>query len=111
MKHEARPAIHMKKHLGGPVSWVGYSLRDLHGGASGVSQVDGVSDVVPTSQLSGSVGRGFRKGTLASSHLSVWRTLFPRSCLDARHFSSSLYASGAFQAATLVLELKGNESE
>ena len=33
------------------------------------------------------------------------------SCLDARHFSFSLYATGAFEAVTLVLELRGNESE
>ena len=32
-------------------------------------------------------------------------------CLDAGYFSFSLYATGAFQAATLVLELKGSESE
>ena len=31
--------------------------------------------------------------------------------LDARHFISSLYATGAFQAATLVLELRESESE
>ena len=49
-------------------------------------------------QLTSSVGGGFRKGTMASA------------CLDARHFSVSLYATGAFQAATLVLELRGNES-
>ena len=33
------------------------------------------------------------------------------SCLDARHFRSSLYAIGSFQAATLVLELRRSESE
>ena len=48
-------------------------------------------------QLAGSVA--FIKGTRASA------------CLDARHFSFSQYATGAFQAATLVLELKGSESE
>ena len=37
--------------------------------------------------------------------------LFPSSCLDSRHFSSSLYATGTFQAATPVLELRANESE
>ena len=42
---------------------------------------------------------GFRKGTMASA------------CLDARHFSFSLYTTGAFQAATLLLELRGSESE
>ena len=50
-------------------------------------------------QLASSVGGGFTKGTMASA------------CLDARHFSFSQYATGAFQAATLVLELKGSESE
>ena len=37
------------------------------------------------------------------------RKLSSRSCLDARHFSSSLYVTGAFQAATLVLEVRGHE--
>ena len=50
-------------------------------------------------QLSGSVRGGFSKGTMASARP------------DARHFSSSLCATGAFQAATLVLELRGSESE
>ena len=45
------------------------------------------------------MGGRFRKGTMASAHL------------DARYFSSSLYAIGAFQAATPVLELRGSESE
>ena len=45
-------------------------------------------------QPASSVGGGFRKGTMASA------------CLDARHFSLSLYTTGAFQAATLVLELR-----
>ena len=39
------------------------------------------------------------------------RKLSPRSLLDARHFSSSLCATGAFQAATLVLAFKWSESE
>ena len=50
-------------------------------------------------QLAGSVEERFRKGTMASAPL------------DARHFSFSLYATGAFQAANLVLELTGSESE
>ena len=32
-------------------------------------------------------------------------------CLDARHFSSSLCDSGIFQAATPVLDLTGSEFE
>ena len=39
------------------------------------------------------------------------KNLFPSSCLDARHFSSSLYVTGAFQVATPVLELTGSECE
>ena len=50
-------------------------------------------------QLARSVGGGFRKGKMASAHV------------DARHFSFSLYATGALQGATLVLELRENESE
>ena len=50
-------------------------------------------------QLDSSIEGGFRKGTMASAHL------------DAKHFSSSFYVTGAFQAATPVLELRGRESE
>ena len=50
-------------------------------------------------QLASLWGEGFRKGTMALA------------CLDARHFSFSLYTTGAFQAAMLVLELRGSESE
>ena len=49
--------------------------------------------------LPDSLQGGFRKGTMASARL------------DARHFSLSLYTTGAFQAAILVLELRGSESE
>ena len=60
--------------------------------------------MAPACWLCGSVcgGGGFRKGTMASACLSVWEKESSSSCLDARHFSSSLYATGAFQAATLV---------
>ena len=46
-------------------------------------------------QLSGSVRGGFSKGTMASAHL------------DVGHFSSSLYTTGALQAATSVLDSEG----
>ena len=55
--------------------------------------------MAPACQLCGSVGGGFRKGTMASAPL------------NSRHFIFSLYATGIFQAATLVLELIGSESE
>ena len=49
--------------------------------------------------LTGSVGVGFRKGTMASAHF------------DAKPFSFSLYATGVVQAATPGLELRGSKSE
>ena len=67
--------------------------------------------MAPACQLCGSVRGGLRRGTMASAHLMSGRKLSPRSCLDGKHFHSSLYAIGAFQAATLVLELRGSESE
>ena len=57
------------------------------------------------------VGGGLRKTTMASIHLSVWKKAVSQPCLDTRHFGSSLYATGAFQASALVLELRGCESE
>ena len=50
-------------------------------------------------QLAGSVAGGFRNGMMGSA------------CFDTRHFSFSLYATGAFSAATPMPELRGNESE
>ena len=50
-------------------------------------------------QLASSVGGGFTKGTMASARL------------DARHFSFSLSTTGAFQAATPVLEFRGSKPE
>ena len=46
-----------------------------------------------------SVGGGLSRGAMASAHY------------DARHFSLSLYTTGALQVATLVLELRGSMSE
>ena len=94
MNHKPRPAIHLEKQL----RWSRVS-EDLQGGSSSVSQVDGVSNMALACWLHGSAGRGLIKGTMASA------------CLDARHFSFSLYTTGAFQATTLVQELRGSESE
>ena len=77
------------------VGWGGVS-GDLQSGSNSVSLVDGVSDMVPAAL---SVGEGFRKRTMASTHL------------DARNFTLFLYTTGAFQAATSVLEFRGSESE
>ena len=89
VKHEQRPAIHMEKQLG----WT----QKLGGAESlGISKASQtvlarLMDSQIWHQLAGSFGGGFRKGTMASA------------CLDARHFSFSLYTTGAFQATTLVL--------
>ena len=50
-------------------------------------------------------------GCVALAAFLSGRKLYPSTCLDISHFSSSLYATGAFQAATLVLEVRGSESE
>ena len=63
----------------------------------------------PACGLCGTVWGRFRNGTVAC--LSVERMLSPSSYLDARHFTFSLYVTGVFQAATLVLELRGSESD
>ena len=92
------------------VQWEGV-LGDLQGKEVSVSQGDGVSRMAQACQLCGSVERGFKKGTVASAHLSIWRKLLPSSLLDTRHFSFFLYATGALQAATPVVELRGSECE
>ena len=61
-----------------------------------MSQVDGVSDLAPDA---GSVGVAFCKGIMPSAHLG------------ARYFSFSLSTTGAFQAATPVLEFRGSKPE
>ena len=96
MQHESKPFIYMEKQLGWSVSWVGLSLW---GSLSQVKLLARLMESQIWHQLASFVGAGFRKGTMASARL------------DARCFSSSLYAIGAFQAATLVLELRGSESE
>ena len=85
------------------------------GGTNSVSQIDGVSDMalLPAGSvalwLCGFVVEGLRKRTMA---FLSGRKLSPSSCcLDAIGLTSSLYATGAFLAATLELELRGSESE
>ena len=56
-------------------------------------------------------GEGSEKGHWPRPAFLSGRTLSLSSRLDAGHFSSSLYATGALQAATPVLELRGTASE
>ena len=57
------------------------------------------------------VGEGSEKVQWLLSAVLSGRKLFPSSHSDARHFISSPYATCALQAAALVLEPKGSESE
>ena len=50
-------------------------------------------------------GKGSEKEQWPLPALLSGRKLTPSSHPDARNFSSSLHAAGAFQAATLLLEL------
>ena len=114
MKHKPRQAIHMEKSqltnwVGPYVGWHGVS-GDLQGRANCVSQVDGVSDVVSPISSVALWGGESEKGKWPLPSFCLGK-LSPSFCLDATHFSSSLYATDAFQAATSVLELRGNESE
>ena len=106
-KQEPRPAIHMEKQL----EWALYRWEgvtgDLQGSANSVRQVDGVSDMAPACWPCSCVGgRAQKKGSGLCLPLCP-----PSSCLDARYFIFSLPATGAVQAATPVLELRGSETE
>ena len=89
-----------KSSLSGPINWVGRSLWGLS--KEGQAVLARLVESQIWHELAVSVAlwvRQFRKGTKALAHL------------DARHFSSSLYNTAAFQAAIPVLELRGSESE
>ena len=98
MERDPRPAINMEKQLGWARTLGGAESLGISNVGQSVSQVDGISDMAPACWLCSRGGR-VRKGTMASAGP------------DARHFSPSLYATGAFQGATVGLELRGSESE
>ena len=56
------------------------------------------------------LGEGSEKGQWPLPTFLSGRKLSLRSCLDARHFGSSPYATGTFQAATPMQEFRGSES-
>ena len=89
----------MEKQLGWAHKLGGAESLRISKADQTVSRVDGVSNMALACQLQGSVEGGLRKGTMASA------------CPDARHFSLFHYATGALQAATPVLELRGSQSE
>ena len=97
MKHESRPAIHMEKQLGWAHKLGGTESLGISN--AGQTLLARLMESQIWHQLATSVWGGFRKGTMASARP------------DARHFSSSLYATVAFRAAPLVLELRQSESK
>ena len=112
MKHKPRPAIHMQKQVG----WAYKLGRAESQGFSRAGQT--VLARLMESQIwhqpASSValwGEGSEKGQRPLLAFLSGRKLSPSSCFDFRYFSSSLYTTGAFQAATPVLELRGSESE
>ena len=96
VKHEPTPAIHMGKQFGWTCKLGGCESQGMSRVRRAVLARLMESQI--WHQLAGSMRQRFRKATMASAHL------------DARHFSSSLYATVAFQAAAPLLELRGSES-
>ncbi|KAF6119755.1 hypothetical protein HJG60_010166 [Phyllostomus discolor] len=66
----------------------------LQGGANSVSQVDGASDIAPTVSSVALLGEGSEKRQWPLPAFLSVRKLSPSSLCVARHFSSSLCASG-----------------
>ena len=97
MKHEPRPAIYMEKQLGWARKLGGVESLGIF--KAGQTVLTRLMETKLWHQFTSSMGREFRKETMASVHL------------DSRYFSFSIYATDAFQAATQVLELRGSESE
>ena len=66
--------------LGGPESWGDRASGNHQGGANSVSQIDGVSDMVPAaSSVACGAGGGLRKATVASASPSVLEKAAPSS--------------------------------
>ena len=99
MQHEPRPIIHLEKQLGWIHKLGGAVSGDLQGRSNSVIQIDRVSDMAPACRFCGSAVGRLRKGTMASASPNV------------RYFSLSQHATGALQAATPGLEVRGSESE
>ena len=73
--------------------------------------VDGVSQIWhPPASSVALWEEGSEKGQGPLPAFLSGRKLSPSSCLNATHFGS-FHATGAFQAAGMVLELRGSESE
>ena len=94
----------------GPISWVGVP-RDLQGKEQMLVRfVESQIWHLPASPVA-LWEEDSEKGQWPLPAFLSGTKLSPSSCFDARHFSSLLYVTGAFQAATPVLDLRGSESE
>ena len=98
-----------------PLAWVGCKLGGTEPlgfprAEHHVSQVEGASGMSFACQLCDFARGGLRNGTMSSAHLSVQEKTIPSSFPDVRLFSSSPYVNCVFQAASLVLELRGSKS-
>ena len=92
MKQEPRPVIHLGSSLGGPISWA-ESLGISKAGQTVLVLLMEESQI--WHQLAGSVGGGFRKGTMASVPLEV------------RHFSPPSIPLVPFKLLPHCLSSKG----
>ena len=97
MKHDPRPVIYMEKQLGWAHKLGGTESLGISN--AGQTLLARLMESQIWYQFASSVGGAFRKSTMTFARL------------DARYFSFSLYATGAFQDAYPVLELRGRESE
>ena len=97
MKLEPISAIHMEKQLGWAQKLGGAVSLEIS--KAGQTVLARLMEPQIWYQLASSVWGELRKRTIASA------------VLDDRCFSSSLYATGAFQATIPMLELRGNKSE
>ena len=112
MKHEPRAAIQVEKQLVWVPKLRGTESQGIsEAGQMVLARLMGSQIWHPPASSVAMWGGGLSKGRQPRPTFLSERKLSPRSHLDARPFSSSPYATGAFQAATLVLKLRGSESE
>ena len=113
MQHDLRLAIHIGKHLGVGVVCKFGGTESLGISRAGQTVLAMLMELqiwhLPASCLA-LWGEGSEKGKWPLPTFLSGRKLSLRSCLDARHFGSSPYATGTFQAATPMQEFRGSES-
>ena len=115
MKHETRPTIHMEKSLlllSGPYKLDGSESQGSYRAGQTVIARLMESQIWHQPACSMALwGISSEKGQWLLPAFLSGRKLSPSSRLEVTYFSFSLYATGAFQAATPMLELRVSESE